>query len=328
MFQRLLLIASSQQLVRNIASTAVRPNKLVNRANPYLRVSMDREDSDAVFITGRFRSGSTMLWNVFRNLEGCTAYYEPFNERKWFSDGQRGLHTDPTHLGVNDYWAEYRKLGFLDQFFDDSWGRHKLYMDETSWNQRMEDYIQAIIDAAPDKPVLQFNRVDFRLPWLKQRFPRAKIIHIYRHPRDQWFSFLTDKKLMNKDDVASTYRDSFYLNAWSSDLQTQFPFLGLEESPHPYVRFYYLWKLSYLYGLEYSDVSVSFESVVENPEKIISEVLNAIDWPGRDVTAACRIVEKPALDKWKKYADEDWFTEKESYCESVLSRFFNSPGAE
>ena len=37
-----------------------------------------------IFITARFRTGSTLLWNIFRHIEGCTAYYEPFNERRWF----------------------------------------------------------------------------------------------------------------------------------------------------------------------------------------------------------------------------------------------------
>src|SRR5262245_36641455 len=37
-----------------------------------------------IVISARFRTGSTLLWNVFRHLPNCTAYYEPFNERRWF----------------------------------------------------------------------------------------------------------------------------------------------------------------------------------------------------------------------------------------------------
>src|SRR5262245_10101110 len=40
--------------------------------------------SNPIFITARFRSGSTLIWNLFRHLSGVTAYYEPLNERKWF----------------------------------------------------------------------------------------------------------------------------------------------------------------------------------------------------------------------------------------------------
>jgi len=47
-----------------------------------------------------------------------------------------------------------------------------------------------LIDHAPGRAVLQFNDVDLRLPWLRARFPEADILHVYRHPRDQWCSTL------------------------------------------------------------------------------------------------------------------------------------------
>src|SRR5690606_37473813 len=59
-----------------------------------------------VFITSRFRSGSTLLWNVFRHLPDFTAYYEPFNERRWFDPTTRGESVDATHRNVSDYWRE------------------------------------------------------------------------------------------------------------------------------------------------------------------------------------------------------------------------------
>ncbi len=34
-------------------------------------------DREPVFVTARFRSGSTLLWNLFRNTPEETAYYEP-----------------------------------------------------------------------------------------------------------------------------------------------------------------------------------------------------------------------------------------------------------
>src|SRR5262249_4078250 len=48
------------------------------------------ERDAVVFITARFRSGSTLLWNLFRHVPNCTAYYEPFNERRWFDAARRG----------------------------------------------------------------------------------------------------------------------------------------------------------------------------------------------------------------------------------------------
>jgi hypothetical protein len=48
-----------------------------------------------VIISACFRSGSTLLWNLFRAMEGCTAYYKPFNERRWFDPAARGSHPEP-----------------------------------------------------------------------------------------------------------------------------------------------------------------------------------------------------------------------------------------
>src|SRR5262245_55357484 len=35
-----------------------------------------------LFITARFRSGSTLLWHLYANLPGVTAYYEPLHEAR------------------------------------------------------------------------------------------------------------------------------------------------------------------------------------------------------------------------------------------------------
>ena len=47
----------------------------------------------------------------------------------------------------------------------------------------MKQYVQLLIEKASARPVLQFNRVDFRLPWFRHHFPHATIVHFYRHPK-------------------------------------------------------------------------------------------------------------------------------------------------
>ncbi len=325
-FSKFLYHQSNLGKIRKIARDSCKQISINNGLHPYFPVDGKLSAQEVLFISGRFRSGSTLLWNIFRQIDRCTAYYEPFNERKWFSSSQRGDRVDSTHLGVTNYWEEYKGLEYLEQYYEESWIDTNLLMDASSFNHRMTSYIDALIKESKNYPVLQFNRADFRLQWLRHNFPACKIIHIYRHPREQWLSFLTDKALMDSSRVQQTYVDAFYLDPWCRDLEVHFPFLSVHVSPHPYTRFYYLWKLSFLYGQKYSDLSVCFESLVENPDNVLHDIFSLMGWPENNSEKVKAVIKKPRLDKWRDYASEGWFSEKEEECERVLDGFFGRSG--
>jgi len=311
-----------KKLVELIWGSEKANKNITNGLNPYFSHTSNAaisERDDIVFVTSRFRSGSTLLWNLFRETGLCTSYYEPFNERRWFDSDLRGENIDKTHLGVANYWAEFDNMEDLDQFFEEDWIRHNLMMDESSINMKMKSYIEQLVSRANKRPVLQFNRIDFRLSWIKQNFPNAKILHLYRHPRDQWCSFLTDSKVMNKDQVQDTYRDAFYLDLWCADLYKHFPILDKKITPHPYQRFYYLWKLSYLYGKQYSDLSISFENLTTDTVNVIGKIMQTIKLNNVPIEKLCNIVSPPAPERWKNYADEEWFSKHEKVCERNLN---------
>src|SRR5262245_26668573 len=279
--------------------------------------------SDVIIITGRFRSGSTLLWNLFRNIEGVTAYYEPFNERRWFDPFTRGDRVDPTHVNADEYWREYEGLEVLNEYYCEEWIERHLYMDASFWAPKMKRYVELLIDNARGRPVLQFNRIDLRLPWFRKHFPNALILHLYRHPRDQWCSTLMDPDCFSKDGTLEQFagHDKFYLQMWGRDLKYHLPFLDEVLISHPYQLFYYIWKISYLFGRAYAHYSIAFEDILENSADQLTRLLSVCRVDQYNIDKLKSLIESPIIGKWKTYADGEWFRRQESICETTMADF-------
>ncbi|MDA0806804.1 MAG: sulfotransferase [Planctomycetota bacterium] len=305
-------------------------NAEVLAESPYAEIGRVRnerptcERSDIILVSARFRSGSTLLWNLFRNIPGFVSYYEPFNERRWFDPDVRGARVDSTHRKVADYWTEYDGMADLGAVFDEAWNEKELYMSEGAWNPRMKSYMEQLVERANGRPVLQFNRLDFRLPWARQTFPNAKLVHLYRHPRDQWASNLQKIERFSPDGKMSDFAtvDGFYLLNWARDLKYHFPFLDEQSIEHPYQLHYFLWKLSYVYGRSWSDVSLGFEELTTNPERALFQLFEVCGIDESHVESLLPLIEPPPFGKWKNYADDAWFKRHEESCEEVLASFF------
>jgi hypothetical protein len=117
--------------------------------------------------------------------------------------------------------------------------------------------------------------------------------------------------------------DKFYLRMWARDLKYYFPFLDDRLIVHPYQLFYFIWKLSYIFGRSFSHHSIAFEELLANPEQQLRALFHKLDIQRYDLQSLLTLIVKPPLGKWKTYADENWFREQESACEMILIRFFS-----
>lgn len=275
-----------------------------------------------VFITARFRSGSTLLWQLFRHVPGATAYYEPHNPRRWFDQAHLDRRIDPTHRGVDDYWREYAGLEALGRWYQDRWATSQLVMGADAVDGDMQAYLDHLIAHAPGRAVLQCNRIDFRLPWVRRHYPDARIVHLYRHPRDQWLSTLADPAAVPRDLDVEGFRnlDFYWLLPWARDLAAQFPFLDPRVETHPYRLFYMIWRLSHAAGVAHADVSIRYESLVAAPAATMRAALDASAWPGVDVAPLTAIVGAATPSRWAAWAPAEWFDREEAACEAILLR--------
>jgi hypothetical protein len=274
-----------------------------------------------IFITARFRTGSTLLWNIFRHVDDCVSFYEPLNERRWFDEARRGVRVDQTHKGIAEYWYEYRELGDLGQWFREEWNDRLLLMDEGAWDPALRRYFDGLIHhAAPKRAVLQENRIDFRLPWFRRQFPGAFLVHLFRHPRDQWCSTLMKPGEVPRDVTMANFGpfDHYYLKLWAKDLQRHFPFLQAETVP--YRAFYLIWRLSYVFGVSWCDYSLSFEDLIRSPQREIENLMSAVGL-NADASALASLVSPAPIGQWQRHADDAWFSGHESACEDILEQY-------
>ncbi len=223
------------------------------------------------------------------------------------------------HLGVDSYWDEYQPLlPTIEKVYRSEFGIQRLFLEGHNSYEALKIYISFLLSAADGIPVLQFNRVDFRLPWLQAHFPQAIIIHIYRDVREQWMSMV---KNLSREVWDDPYENTPYdLIVWSSSLALHFPFLFSCVATTAYHRHYMLWKLSKLMGERCSDISISFDKLVESPKEQIAQLLKTTGLVDVDLEQLKRLIFPPERELWLNLVDENWFLKAEKECDQCLDQ--------
>lgn len=271
-----------------------------------------------VFVTARFRSGSTLLWLIGKKLPEAVAFYEPCHDN--LLEHVRG-NTPPqaAHAGVDSYWDEYRPiLDELGRWHRNAFGVDRLLLESDDAHPALESYIRFLLESCGDRqPFLQFNRVDFRLPWLRAKFPQAKIIHLYRDPITQWQSMVRDVPADKRDDPM--LETDYELSTWAFSLSNDFPFLLGPHIRHPYQRHYLLWKLSLLMGRRHSDLSLAYEDFQNDSVGALQGLLQGIGRYLSAVDVAMAALRNPR-EKARDTHPSSFYDELARECDLLLSR--------
>ena len=272
-----------------------------------------------IFVTARFRSGSTLLWNMFRHLPGCVSYYEPCNE-SLLTHIENDSQVDPNHRNVeSSYWNEYRPvLDGVRARHQLEFGVSRLFLEERETFSELEEYVRYLSTAVTGRvPVFQFNRIDFRLPWIRKCFPDAFLLHLRRNSRDNWFSMVRILPEGEWRNPLQDARESLVL--WSVALYHAFPFLFSPLVSTTYHRHYLLWRLSGLAGERQAELTLDFDlDILADPRgaaKKLAELAGQVD---ADIDALAKLVVLPERGRWKELADEAWFASAEAECDALL----------
>jgi len=227
--------------------------------------------ADLVFLSGDFCSGSTLLFTLFRETQEYYCLYEPLHPllREYLI---WPLRTYEHHYFVKDYFKEFKGFDHIDGLFHPDWATRNLYLTAEDQAEDLYRYISYLIETASSRQsqvLLKFNRMTFRLPWLRAKFPRAKIVHIHRDKASQWKSIVArGQEYAGREDIGQNSPDfeGFNIATWCEDLKSAFPELAVEHSKTGFERFSKLYDRSLEAHRANADISIEYRALCKDFE--------------------------------------------------------------
>jgi hypothetical protein len=271
-----------------------------------------------VFIVGRFRSGTTALWNLLRVQPEVLGIYEPLHDA--LPDHLRTeFPADPTHLGVTDYFREMRpyRNQILERYRPE-FGATRLALAGREEFPELKLFLEALAGLTKTRvPVIKCARMDYQLAWLRRNFPEAPIIYIHRNPREQWLSMAAKAA---PGCVRERRLPVFQTEVFAASLMFCLPELMSPATECSYERAYYLWRVSHAMGQKYADLCVDFDHEFrpEN-DKLLAKIgrLARVPIPRRSMET---LVSGQITRRENELGAGVPFAEIEERCEAVLER--------
>jgi hypothetical protein len=170
------------------------------------------------------------------------------------------------------YWEFYQIKDSLKGLFDKSFCYDDFFIEGTQdLSEKQLRYFSTLIANSDGRPVLQFCRSAGRISALK-RAVGGTHIHLWRNPRDQWWSFKVNnyfdimiQQIYNAREIPpvllAVKRHCGISEYHNEAIEKEFA----HAEQHPlssklnYFAFYALWLYAFIGGEEHSDISISID---------------------------------------------------------------------
>ncbi len=167
-----------------------------------------------IFIHSLFRSGSTYLFEKFREMGGFYCYYEPFHHQLEFlkkdkidiwpvgrKQARKSNHPVLSRPHFFEYYNTFNKEERVAYF-----KRKFAYVEfmKVKSHVELKKYIDNLISCCSNGgiPLFQFNRSSLRIKWFKEQYPTSLNLYLLRSPRDQFESYVQRNVLKNNGFLA------------------------------------------------------------------------------------------------------------------------------
>jgi hypothetical protein len=258
-----------------------------------------------IFIHSLFRSGSTYLFNVFRRSPaGYWCYQEPVHEIALIAkdkpdelltyDGEKMAGLRHPRLDTSYFFelyqvhASWKNIIAKEIIYD-------TYFDQ-SGDERLKNYLEALIISAKDRPVIQECRTSSRIATIKEMLG-GHHIYLWRNPWDQWWSYKVDQYfdlknflILNASPcpelILRLRKEVGFEEFHSQDIFAEFSFFDKRRlsSENNYLLFYALWFLGLFEGISNADLLINIDALSDLSEyrQEILEELYRFDIIGLD----------------------------------------------
>lgn len=239
-----------------------------------------KPDTQPIFVHSLWRAGSTYLFQAFRRADGrYWAYQEPVHEAalQAQNDPQRLAAYSPEQtLALRHPPLQQGYLYELQQThaaWRDKISKKLIYDDyfSTAADQPLFAYYQALIQAAPVRPVLQDCRTSARIGAIKNVLGGVHI-YLWRNPWDQWWSFQINdyfpavlQVILNADSpppaIQALKKQINFQEFHAQQIQEEISHFMMHplDPATDYLVFYTIWATSLLEGLAAADLLLNID---------------------------------------------------------------------